>query len=362
MSTGKQRSYVWAGVTRLAGGGASATTAETLGGVFRLELGGDTWQHLVAGLPDPCHVFCITPSRDDPDAIFVGTHDGPYRTTNRGETWERMEFPQRNLAVWSIANHPTSPQTMLAGTSPVGVWRSDDGGASWRPARECNIDDHLDMGGFKNRVMRLAIDPSNPSNVAGAAEVNGIIVSRDGGDTWRDGSSDLLRLARLPRLRSAILTSSESEGMLDTHAMCATPAAPGTIFLACRMGIFASRDWGTTWEDLEVGRFSEMTYGRDVRSSLHDPNVLFACLSVSSGGNTGSVCRSDDLGRTWRRLDHTIRADSTMMAVAPHPRLEGTLFAAARHGQVFGTHDAGRTWQEFRMPAGCRGVYSIACT
>ncbi len=362
MTTRKQKHFVWAGVTRLAGGGASVTTAETLGGVFRLEIGDNSWQHLVTGLPDPCHVFCITPSRADPDTIFIGTHDGPYRSCDRGASWQRMDFPQRSLAVWSIATHPTDPRQMLAGTSPIGVWRSEDGGASWRPSRECRIADHLDMGGFKNRVMRLAIDPSNPHNVAGAAEVNGVVVSRDGGETWRDGSDDLLRLAQIPRLRSAILTPSESEGMLDTHAMCATPAAPGTIFLACRMGIFASRDWGATWEDLEVGRFSEMTYGRDVRLSPHDPNVLIACLSVSSGGNTGSVCRSDDLGRTWRRIDHTVRAESTMMAVAPHPEREGTIFAAARHGQVLGTQDNGRTWAEYRMPSGCKGVYAIACT
>ena len=362
MTMPRQRHYVWAGVARLGGMGASATTADTLGGVFRLEIGGDTWQHLVTGLPEPCHVFCITPSREDPDTIFVGTHDGPYRSMDRGETWQRMDFPQRDLAVWSILIHPASPRTMLAGTSPIGVWRSDDAGASWRPARACRIADHLDMGGFKNRVMRLAIDPSHPDGVAAAAEVNGIILSRDGGESWRDGSADLLRLAQLPRLKSAILTPSDSEGMLDTHALCATPAAPGTIFLACRMGIFASRDWGATWEDLEVGRFSQLTYGRDIRLSPHDPNVLFACLSVSSSGPTGSVCRSDDLGRTWRRIDHTVRAESTMMAVSPHPTLEGTVYCAARHGQVFGTHDAERTWQEYRMPAGCKGVYSIACT
>lgn len=360
MTTRASRHFVWAGVTRLAGGGASATTTETVGGVFRLEVGGDRWERLVVGIPEPCHVFCVTVSPLDPNTLFIGTHDGPYRSTNRGESWQRTAFAQRDLAVWSIAVDPSNPRRMFAGTAPIGVWQSNDSGATWSPVGECRITDHLDMGSFKNRVMRITIDATVPSRLAAAAEVNGVIVSRDGGAQWRDSSGDLLRLSKRVNLASAILTQSPSEGMLDTHAICSSPAAPGTLFLACRMGLFASRDWGTTWEDLEVGRSSALTYGRDIKLSPHDPNVLLACLSVSSSGETGSVCRSDDLGRSWRRIDHGVRAESTMMALAAHPGRADIIYAAARHGQVFGTHDSGASWREYRMPAGCRGVYALA--
>ncbi len=356
-----ERRFVYAGVTRLAGGGATAVSADTLGGVFRMEIGGDGWQHLIAGLPEPTHVYCITVSPIDPGVVYIGTHDGPYVSRDRGESWQRTGFAARNVPVWSITCRPDDPRRMLAGTAPTGIWLSDDAGETWRPARSCRIDDRLPMGTFVNRAMRIAVDHEQPELVYSALEVNGVMSSRDHGESWQDGSADLLRLSQQPNLGSAILTSSQSEGMLDVHAVATTPAAPRSVFLACRMGLFASRDAGTSWQDLEVGGFSTLSYARDIRVSPHDPNVLYACLSVASNGNTGSVCRSVDLGRTWKRLDHGVHAESTMMAVAAHPENAAIVFAAARHGQVFGTLDDGRTWKEYRLPVGCKGVYAIAC-
>ena len=67
--------------------------------------------------------------------------------------------------------------------------------------------------------------------------------------------------------------------MLDGHALACSAAAPGTVFLANRMGLFRSEDGGSHWQDVDVGRFSPMTYGRDLRVSPHDPKVLYAALS-----------------------------------------------------------------------------------
>lgn len=362
MASGKAaRRFVYAGVTRLAGGGATQASADTLGGVFRLEIGGDGWQHLVAGLPEPTHVYCVTVSPLDPDTIYIGTNDGPYVSRNRAESWRRTDFSARNVPVWSITCQPGTPRRMLAGTAPTGIWLSDDAGESWRPARKSHIEDRLPMGSFVNRVMRIAVDHLHPDLVYSALEVNGVMLSSDGGESWRDGNADLLRLSGEPGLGSAILTQSKSEGMLDVHALATSPAAPRTVFLACRMGLFASKDAGESWRDLEVGRFSKLTYGRDIRLSPHDPNVLYACLSVASNGDTGTVCRSADLGRTWQRIDHGVQGLSTMMAVALHPQDPGVIFGAARHGQVFGTLDDGRSWNDYRLPAGCKGVYALAC-
>ena len=80
--------------------------------------------------------------------------------------------------------------------------------------------------------------------------------------------------------------------MLDGHAMCISDAAPGAVFLACRMGLFRSDDGATSWQDIEVGRFSPLTYARDIRPAPQDPRTLYACLSVHATGNTGSLARA----------------------------------------------------------------------
>jgi photosystem II stability/assembly factor-like uncharacterized protein len=211
------------------------------------------------------------------------------------------------------------------------------------------------------RVMRLAADPARPDEIYATLEVGGAMRSLDGGETWSDCSADLVRLAGQPHLKSQIQSDTDTEGMLDGHAIAVSAARPGTVFLAVRMGLFQSDDRGTTWRDMEVGRFSPLTYARDVRVSPQDPRVLYACLSPASRSEDGSLYRSDNLGQTWTRVDRGVKAGATMMAVALHPRDPGQVHCVSRCGQAFGTQDGGTTWREHRLPAGVTDVYAIAC-
>jgi photosystem II stability/assembly factor-like uncharacterized protein len=185
--------------------------------------------------------------------------------------------------------------------------------------------------------------------------------SLDGGESWTDCSDDLVALAERPHLKSRIQSDSETEGMLDAHALAVSPAAPGSVFLAVRMGLFQSDDRGKSWRDLEIGRFSPLTYGRDIRVSPHDPRTLYACLSPAARSEDGSLYRSADLGATWTRFDHDIKAEATMMALTLHPHDPDQVHSVSRCGQVFSTLDGGKTWEEHRLPEGVRDVYAVAC-
>jgi hypothetical protein len=55
------------------------------------------------------------------------------------------------------------------------------------------------------------------------------------------------------------------------------------------MGLFRSKDQGKTWQDMRVDRFSPFTYGRDIKVSPQDPNILYACLSVAASSKDGAV-------------------------------------------------------------------------
>ena len=109
---------------------------------------------------------------------------------------------------------------------------------------------------------------------------------------------------------------------------------------------------------MEISRFSPLTYGRDIRVSPHDPKVMYAALSPAARSTDGSIYRSDDVGRTWKRFDHGIKAEATMMAVAVHPRDPNQVYGVSRFGQLFGTQDGGRTWYEHRLAGGRRDLYA----
>jgi photosystem II stability/assembly factor-like uncharacterized protein len=291
----------------------------------------------------------------------VGAHSGIYRSNaDGGDRWERLPLPTGAGQVWSVLVHPKDGRIVYAGTSPVGVCRSDDGGDHWRLLPSPDLPERVKMG-FPCRVMRLAVDADHPDHIYATLEVGGLMRSLDGGETWEDCSAGLIELADRPHLKSKIQSDTEIEGMLDGHALCVSDTLPGTVFLAVRMGLFRSADQGMSWQDMEVGRFSPLTYARDVRVSPQDPNVLYACLSPAARSMDGSLYRSNDLGETWSRFDRGIKSETTMMAVALHPADANQVHCVSRSGQVFSTLDGGDSWQEHRLPEGVRDVYAVAC-
>jgi photosystem II stability/assembly factor-like uncharacterized protein len=118
--------------------------------------------------------------------------------------------------------------------------------------------------------MRLAKDADRPAEIYAVLEVDGVMRSLDDGETWQDCSEDLIRLA------GPDASPRDREGMLDGHALSVSAAGPSTVFAAVRKGLFRTADRGETWQDMEIGRFSPLRYGRDIRVSPHDPHVLYA--------------------------------------------------------------------------------------
>ena len=340
-------SYVYAGVGR--------TKPEGLVGIFRRPAGGGAWEHVFAA----AEVQAVTVHPKDRNIVFAGAKGGVLRSDDAGATWSANGFPDAGAAIWSVMVHPEDSRIVLAGASPIGVFRSEDGGKSWRRLPDPRIAQRVAMP-FPCRVMRFAVRPGRPEEIFAALEVSGVMRSTDLGETWEDCSDDLQRQSAEPHLKSRIASDSEAEGMLDSHAIAMTPAAPEATFLAVRMGLFASTDAGRHWRDMHVGRFSPLTYGRDIRVSPQDPRVLYACLSAAAFSVQGSLYRSDDVGETWRRFDRGTAPASTVMAVALDAADAASVHIATRGGQVFGTLDGGATWTETRLPPDTRDVYALA--
>ena len=174
--------------------GTAARIPGALGGIFRHTVGSDQWELLGKGLPERMDVQAITIHPTDSSVIFAGSQNGPYRSRDGGASWEKLPFPDEGLEVWSILVHPRDPRTMYLGTSPVAVYRSDNGGDTWRKLPGVTSPGRVKMN-FPCRVTRLAIDPSNPDEVYAGLEVDGVLRSRDRGETWEDVGQDLVKLA-----------------------------------------------------------------------------------------------------------------------------------------------------------------------
>jgi len=165
--------HVYAGAARSMGG--------TLGGIFRQAVGDNGWEHLTNGVPEGAEVHAITVHPENPDVVYIGTTKGTYRSTNRGTRWEKLNLPDPDADIWSVCIHPKNPRTIYAGATPPGVYRSDDGGDTWRKMADPGLPDRVIMA-FACRVMRLDIDPNSPDDVYATLEANGAMRSRNRGD------------------------------------------------------------------------------------------------------------------------------------------------------------------------------------
>jgi photosystem II stability/assembly factor-like uncharacterized protein len=209
--------------------------------------------------------------------------------------------------------------------------------------------------------MRMVQHPTRPDTVYAALEVNGVVRSDDFGKTWVDCSGHLIELAKLPHLKSSILTKNDAEGMLDGHAITISPADPEAVVLACRMGLFRSTDQGRTWVDMEMKRFSPITYGRDIKVASNDPKTVYAALSVSAASHDGVLMRSSDAGKSWQRFDK-VQVHGTIMCVGLNDRNPDEVLIGARYeGEVFATRDGGRTWAATPIPGPVKDIYCVAC-
>jgi photosystem II stability/assembly factor-like uncharacterized protein len=345
------QSHVYAGVA-----GYFGRQQQGLVGTFRRAADGGAWEHVIA----EHETFAVAVHPADPHLVFAGTGDGVYRSTDRGKSFQRTDFPDRDVQIWSVMADPADPKLIYAGASPVAVYRSEDSGETWKRMPDPGMPNRAVMP-FACRVMRMAAHPRRAGEIYAALEVNGVMRSTDGGESWKDCSADLIRLAQQPHLKSRIVSDTENEGMLDGHAICTSAADPDAVIVAVRMGLFRSADEGQHWQDMEVGRFSPTTYGRDIKVSPQDPNTLYAALSVAASSKDGGVYRSTDVGKTWQRFDK-VQVHGTIMSVALHRNDPKQVYIGARYdGELYGTQDGGETWQAMPLPAGVKDIYAVAC-
>jgi len=89
-------------------------------GVFRRPAETGEWEHVITEFSS--NTVHVHPT--DPNIVFAGTHDGVYRSTDRGKTFSRTNFPDKKMEIWSFLVDAGNPKLVYAGGSPLAVYRS----------------------------------------------------------------------------------------------------------------------------------------------------------------------------------------------------------------------------------------------
>jgi photosystem II stability/assembly factor-like uncharacterized protein/tetratricopeptide (TPR) repeat protein len=137
-------------------------------------------------------IYTLAIHPNDSQCIYAGTDDSTLLlSTDGGHNWvlrdEGLKHPRIDLKISALAIDPRNPDTIYAGTGfrsnydGHGIYKSTDGGLSWRPINNGLPVDTIYLGGYY--VQAIAID-SNDSQIVYAGGFGGLYKSTDGGTSW----------------------------------------------------------------------------------------------------------------------------------------------------------------------------------
>jgi photosystem II stability/assembly factor-like uncharacterized protein len=343
--TTNRTSYVYVGLA-----GETAPNRPVKSGLYRMAVGGDRWELVTRGLPDAPTIRAIAIYPEHPEIVFVGTQSGPYRSTDHGEHWERVDIADHGLPVWSLAFDPRNPEVLYAGYENCEIFRSDDGGEHWAQLPVTVRFPEVTVSPGSNpakRVLELAVHPANSNELYGAIEVGGIIRSLDGGEHWENMSHGQY----------------VNDDTVDMHGVLVARWRPGTVLAIGRAGLFCSADRGEHWASarLEALNPKGQTYCRDIRETPGDPKTIWVAAGANFASDVGALFRSKDGGASWSRVDMGVKPQTTMFAMAFDKRQPSRMYCATTGGEVFASEDGGQSWDERPLPEGATQVYSMAC-
>ena len=258
------------------------------------------------GTPHPWEfkrVWHLEPSFDDPEIVYAGVEDAAlFLSKNGGQTWEELPGLRGHgtgsqwqpgaggLCLHTIILDPANRDRIYIAISAAGAFRTDDGGATWKPInrglRSQYIPDPDAQVG--HCVHHVAMNPSRP-DVLFMQKHWDVMRSDDAGDSWREVSGNL---------------PTDFGFVIDVHAH-----EPETIYVVPiksdsehyppdgKLRVFRSRTGGNEWEALTNGLPQSNCYVNVLRDAMA-VDSLDSC-GVYFGTTGGQVYASADAGDTW---------------------------------------------------------------
>jgi len=337
-------------------------------GFFMSTDGGEDWFPSNQGITtrigptgDGIPVFCATIDPSNPDTIWVGTQSqrGIFKSTDGGKTWKKMDSgvverdgitfrgftidPHNSDIVYAAAELSSwvwnngQPRTgrefdMTAGV----VYKTTDGGQSWEAVwRGQNLARYIWIDPRDSNVIYVSTgifdrEAANSDPVARKPGGEGLLKSTDGGQTWTHINNGLDNLY----VGSLFMHPTNPDILL---------AATGNVQYRQNGGVYLTTDGGALWTRvLQV--YDDMA--EVVEFSTSNPSIAYAA-------SLHDFCRSEDGGRTWKRMSGGsedgwgppgVRAGIPIDLQAD-PRDPDRVFANAYGGGNFLSEDGGRNWR-----------------
>ena len=302
-------------------------------------------------------------------------HLGPtiFRSTNFGRSWKEAQqppafaaptnaLPARSVdhSFWLTPGHASERDTWYAGTSPQGLFRSEDGGVSWTPLPAVNDDPQFRewMGTVQDgtpdgpKLHSLIVDPRDAQHLYFAMSGGGVHESRDAGSTW-----------------ATLIQGMEVVGGFDPgnvsfhdpHCVRLCPTRPDRLYQQNHCGIYRmDRDGsaaGDVWQ--RIGRkmpkrvgdigFPMVVHPHDADTAWVFPMDGTDVWPRTSPGGRPAAYVTRNAGRSWQRLDQGLPESQAWwtvkrQAMTADAQATPALYLGTTSGELWIGRDEGARW------------------
>lgn len=327
-------------------------------------------------LGQQCHHVVLDP-RDRTTLLCASRqwHLGPtvFRSTDGGATWKEArtppQFPKgdaRGRAVdhvfWLTPGHASERDTWYAGTSPKGLFRSDDGGVTWAPVSGFN--DHPDQAQWVGsdqdqtpdggKLHSILVDVRDARHLYLSMSGGGVFESLDAGASWRPFNKGVAVHELFPPKPDG----SEYEFGHDPHCVVQHPLKPERLWQQNHCGLYRIDRPEERWTRVgnamprEIGDvgFPVVAHPRDPDTAWVFPMDGTNDWPRTPPGGKPAVYKTTDAGASWRRRDAGFPREQAWWTVKRQSMCADALdpvglYFGTTSGEVWGSRDEGESFE-----------------
>ena len=307
-------------------------------GLYKSTDAGDNW--VKVGLDSTEHIAKLIIDPKNSNTIYAAApgplwcdskHRGLYKSTDGGDTWNKIFYINEKTGCADIAVDPTNPEIVFAttwefrrfpyafnsGGKGSGMWKSVNGGKTWKELKE-----GLPAKPFGRIALTLA--PSSPDNMIAIIEAKetGLYISSDGGETWKSQSATMNVVSRPFYFSCLVIDPKDPKRVYrpgfgfsysddggysfadasydggwvhsDHHALWINPNYTNQMYLGTDGGVYYSLDRGATWMfvyNMPVGQFYHVACDNNTPYRMYgglQDNGSWVAPSAAPGGVNNS--------------------------------------------------------------------------
>ncbi|MDB6016910.1 MAG: glycoside hydrolase [Pedosphaera sp.] len=309
------------------------------------------------------------PGREINHAVYDARNSRLYATANDawfgseiasspdlGKTWEMAKlgpaFPENSglklERIWHIEpGRAEEPNVLYAGVAPAALFRSEDGGQTWREMTELTAHPsrpkwHPGAGGLC--LHSITLDQTNTQRMYVGISAVGVFRTDDGGKTWNP---------RNKGTRAEFMPDKYPEFGQCVHKLLLADGKSSLLFQQNHCGVYRSADAGETWQEITAGLPSD--FGFPLAIHPRQPETIYVIPLKGAEfrcppANQLQVFRSRDGGKSWAALSKGLPQTNAFMSIyregmAVDQADPAGIYFGTNTGKIFASSDEGDSWQ-----------------